>query len=483
VRIAVVGLGYVGLVTSACLAEQGHDVLGIEVSPERYSVLDSGRLPFHEPGLDDLVSTNVGRGRLRFSPVADEVGSTDLVFIAVGTHDGNGGWQTNTIQACLSQVVPLMADSAALVVRSTLPPGFLGHLPAIVTRIREESGREPIPVMLNPEFTKEGTAVRDFLEPDRVVIGVARDPDGRGEKLLRRLYRHTTSPVLAMPATDAALSKLGANLFLATKISFANELARLCELHGADVGQVVAAMSFDPRIGGSFLRPGVGFGGSCLPHQVKMTVAETMELNVDAPLFAAVDAVNHRQRRLMVERVADMLGGSVAGARVALLGVTFKPDTDDIRDAPSIEIAAGLIDAGATVVAYDPMPKALAGFAAAVPGAIVADSTLEALAGADVAALVTEWREFRQLDWAAAAPLMRAPRVVDGRNALARGELIAAGFAYAGFGIGTSVPVPVMRPEMEEPVAAPLEQVPGEVNAPAVWDGRVATPINVVALD
>jgi UDPglucose 6-dehydrogenase len=436
-RVSVVGLGYVGLVTSACLAEQGHDVVGIEDSSTRIEALLDGRMPFHEPGLAELIDVNRGSGRLSFTADPAAVNDAEIVFIAVGTHDGNGGWQTGTIQSCLNDIVPRLSDTAVLVIRSTLPPWFLAHLPAIVGRIREEAGCSEIAVLLNPEFTKEGTAVQDFLEPERVVVGIAHDVDDHGARQLRRLYRGTNAPILEMSATDAALSKLGANLFLATKISFANELAQLCDQYGANVEQVVGAMSYDHRIGGSFLRAGIGFGGSCLPHQVTMTVAAAAESGLPTPLFAAVAEVNHRQRERMIERLTELLGGSVAGARIALLGVTFKPDTDDLRDAPSIHIATRLIEAGATVVAFDPMSNALERFATLVPGVHLASSVDVALEGSDAAALVTEWSVFRQLDWRQAATSMRRAIMVDGRNALSVVELVDAGFAYASFGRGT----------------------------------------------
>ena len=440
-RVSVVGLGYVGLVTSACLAEQGHDVVGVEVSSARIDALLDGRMPFHEPGLAELVEANRHAGRLTFTADPAAVSRADVVFVAVGTHDGNGGWQTGTIQSCLNEIVPRLNDRAVLVVRSTLPPWFLAHLPVIVGRIRQEAGRGEVPVLLNPEFTKEGTAVQDFLEPERVVLGVAHDIAGHGAKQLRRLYRGMNAPILEMSATDAALSKLGANLFLATKISFANELAQLCDQYGGNVDRVVGAMAYDHRIGGSFLRAGIGFGGSCLPHQVTMTVATAAESGFPTPLFAAVADVNLRQRERMIDRLADLLGGSVAGARIALLGVTFKPDTDDLRDAPSIHIATRLIEAGATVIAFDPMTSALERFAALVPGVRVASSVGVALDGADAAALVTEWSVFRQLDWTDAASRMRRAIIVDGRNALSMVELVDAGFAYASFGRGTWRPV------------------------------------------
>jgi UDPglucose 6-dehydrogenase len=287
--------------------------------------------------------------------------------------------------------------------------------------------------MTNPEFTREGSAVRDFLEPDRVVIGVGVDPHGRGESVLRKVYRRADAPILVMGATDASLTKLGANLFLATKISFANELAQLCDAYGADINDVVAGMSYDSRIGGSFLRPGIGFGGSCLPHQVAMTVRDSEAMGTPTPLFAAVETVNHRQRDLFVERIVRAVG-DLAGARIALLGLTFKPNTDDLREAPALEIASALIARGATVVAYDPMPKARIGAAEAVPGLIVVDHAMKAIVGADAIGLVTEWPEFGLLPWGAIASSVRRPVIVDGRNALQPDVLMAAGFEYIGFG-------------------------------------------------
>ena len=236
-----------------------------------------------------------------------------------------------------------------------------------------------------------------------------------------------------MGATDASLTKLGANLFLATKISFANELAQLCDAYGADINDVVAGMSFDKRIGGGFLRPGIGFGGSCLPHQVTMTVRESEEMGTPSPLFAAVETVNHRQRQLFVDRITRAVG-ELAGARIALLGLTFKPDTDDLREAPALEIATALIAGGATVVAYDPMPRARSGAADAVPGLVVVDNAMKALVGADAIGLVTEWQEFSQLPWGAIASAVRRPVIVDGRNALDPEAIMAAGFEYVGFG-------------------------------------------------
>lgn len=457
VRVAVVGQGYVGLVTAAGVAEWGHEVLGIEIDPQRFVSLAEGFVPIHEPGLDELIANHRASGCLRF---VDEhrpaIASANVVFVAVGTTDRNGAWETTTLRACLKEIVPDIADDAVLVVRSTLPPTIVPQLEAFVNGIRTTVERPPVPVLLNPEFTREGTALDDFLHPERVVIGVASDPTGHGVALLRALYRRVDAPIFVMSAIDACLTKLGANLFLATKISFANELAALCDAFGGTIDPVVEAMALDARIGRSFLRPGVGFGGSCLPHQVSETVAMAAAAGLDAPLIRAVGDINRRQRAMLVVRIEELLGGSLVGARIALLGLTFKPDTDDIRDAPSIDIAGQLVAAGASVVAYDPMPRARVRVAAAVPGLENVASVDEALRGADIAALLTEWPEFAAIDWDAARSLMRRSIVVDGRNALSPRGLLASGFAYTGFGRGLQLSTPDAVPA----TGAAAEHVP-----------------------
>jgi len=440
-RISVIGLGYVGLVTGACLARWNHDVTGVDADPQRLGALRDGRPPFHEPGLDRLLTSGIDSGRITFSQnAASAVASAEMVIVAVGTHDGNGGWQTDTMRRCLAEIVPEMADGATLVIRSTLPPDFIRQLDGIVASRRMNAGRSPLAVMLNPEFTREGRAIKDFQEPDRVVLGVISDPDGRGEAALRAVYRAADAPVLVMDALDAALTKLGSNLFLATKISFANELAELCDAFGADVSAVVEGMSHDARIGGAFLRSGIGFGGSCLPNQVTMTVRTGNEAGVPTPLLAAVDEVNHRRREQVVDRAASLLDGSVRGRRIALLGLTFKPDTDDLRDAPSLTIASRLIELGASVSAYDPMPRARLQSASLVPGLEVVSSWDEAVRDADAIVLVTEWREFLDLEWGQVATLVKRRIVIDGRNVLPGARLAAAGFVYSSFGRGTLMP-------------------------------------------
>ncbi len=463
-RVAVVGLGYVGLVTAACLVDWGHHVVGIEADEGRLADLLDGRLPFHEPGLDVMVARGIASGRLdvKGSRVgADAVAAADLVILAVGTHDSNGGWQTETMRRALEAVVPPLAAGTGLVIRSTLPPEFILQLPSLVADLRGDGSEPDIAIVLNPEFTQEGRAINDFMHPNRVVCGVIHDPDEVGTTGLRELYAPTNAPFLTMRGIDAAFAKLGANLFLAAKISFANELATLCDAYGAHVDDVVGAMSFDPRIGASFLGAGVGFGGSCLPHQVTMTVKTSHLAGAPVPLLSAVDEINRTQPARLVRSLEQMLPHGLQGRRVCLLGLTFKPETDDIRDAPSLAVARLLLEHGANVVAYDPMEHARQHSAQLVPGLQVAASAFEALADADAAALITEWPELRSLDWPAVATVMRGRVVVDGRNALDPATVTGAGFAYAGFGRGVQQPAEAKRilrsvhvaPAAEEEVA------------------------------
>jgi UDPglucose 6-dehydrogenase len=431
--VGIVGLGYVGLVTAAGLATWGHRVRGHDADRGRVAMLREGRVPFVEPDLDALME---GDGRERFSvheDMDDAIGDVDVVMVAVGTHDGHGGWQTDTMEAALEAVVPRMRPGAVLAIRSTLPPAFVATLGDRIRALRPDGA---ISAVLNPEFTREGTAVADFLHPDRVVIGVVDRAGEDAVSTMRRLYRAVHAPVIEMSAIDACLTKLSSNLFLATKISFANEIAALCDLHGATVDRVVDAMGLDPRIGTSFLRPGVGFGGSCLPHQVSMTVRDTRAEGHDTPLLAAVDQVNRGQRRRAARILRESLGGSLRGKCVALLGLTFKPGTDDLREAPALDIARALLDEGADVMATDPLPEARERAAAMVPGMQVRPSPDRAVEGADAVLLATEWPAYRELDWRRLAALMRGRLVVDGRNALDPEVIQGAGLEYRGFGRG-----------------------------------------------
>lgn len=445
-RVAVIGLGYVGLVTSACLARWGNEVTGIEADLRKLARLETGDVPLHEPGLEDLTRAGIRSGLLRFSSSAGQaavLAAADLVILAVGTHDGNGGWQTETIRRALTQIVPQLGDRTTLAIRSTLPPEFVDQLPELVAGLRADAGLANVPVLLNPEFTREAHAVHDFMNPSRVVIGIGSDTDGRGAAVMRRLYGHLDAPILVMPAIDASFAKLGSNLFLATKISFANELATLCDAYGATIDHVMEALALDGRIGGAFLGAGVGFGGSCLPHQVKMTVKTARQANIPVSLLAAVDDINYGQRAKVAGLLGDLIAGGLSGARIALLGLTFKPDTDDLRDAPSITIADLLIERGATVTAYDPMETARRVVGTDHPEISVADSVPAALDGADAVVLVTEWAEFKNLSWADARRSMRGDVVLDGRNALDPAMVVDAGLRYVSFGRGVQVPKPL----------------------------------------
>jgi UDPglucose 6-dehydrogenase len=373
-----------------------------------------------------------------------------------------------------------MPRDGVLVVRSTLPPEYVQHLPGLVSAARGSLTTAEISVLLNPEFTREGQAVHDFLSPERIVIGVATDWHHAGAARLAEAYRHAEAPILTMTAVDACFAKLGANLFLATKISFANELASLCEAHGADITRVVSAMSLDSRIGGEFLRAGIGFGGSCLPHQVAMAAQGKVAANVPTPLMNAVWAVNNGQRTRYVDNLARLLGGSVSDRRIAMLGLAFKPETDDLRESPALAIAEMLLEAGATVVAYDPMPDARERARSLVPGLEIAPTAIAAIGGSDVVALVTEWREFLDLDWRAAGELMSYPRVLDGRNVLDGAMLFHAGFLYSGVARRVSfdeeppavLPISIGEPSgLPFPIEEPAHNTNGNGGATPAYGG------------
>jgi UDPglucose 6-dehydrogenase len=441
-HVSIVGIGYVGLVVSGCLSAWGHRVAGVETNRDRLTALRRGELPFHEPGLEELVRDGVADGRLTFGSDPAAVADADVVIVAVGTHDGNGGWQTASLIGALDRIVPLIRDDAVLAIRSTVPPSLINDLGHIVAGIRAAAGRPALAVVLNPEFTREGSAVGDFLRPDRVVIGIVDDPGSHGVATLRGLYASVDAPIVVTTAVNAAMIKLASNLFLATKISFANELAVACDAFGASVDEVLGGMALDPRIGGSFMRPGVGFGGSCLPHQLRMTVLDAAAIDLEMPILAAADQTNRRQPMRFVERLADGLGG-LSGRRIGILGLTFKPGTDDLREAPSLDIASRLLEGGAEVVAYDPMERARAGAQLKVLGLRTTDRVVDVFDDADAIGLVTEWPEFTSLDWRGLSNRMRGRLVVDGRNALHADDIVDAGLSYVGFGRPVRNPVRV----------------------------------------
>ena len=423
--IGVVGVGWVGLVTAACFAELGHEVVARDILPEKVEALSRGEVAIHEPELAELIRRNAER--ITFTTDMDELlGRAQLLFVCVDTPPTYSG------DADLSRVRAVVGDLPAdsdhvLVMKSTVPAGT------------GESIRRDMPGLAYvscPEFLKEGTAVADFMHPDRVVIGA--DPgDEAAAEAVEALYRSLGGEILRTDVASAEMIKLASNAFLATKISFINEIANVCEEVGADVGQVARGMGLDERIGSSFLRAGIGYGGSCFPKDVSALKMLAGNTGYHFQLLTAVIEVNELQKRRVVGKLEKHLG-SLIGKRIALLGLAFKPDTDDMREASSLVLAARLQGEGAEVVAYDPVA---AERASGLLGSVeMAASALEALEGADAAVLVTEWREFAELDWRGAAARMERPLLVDGRNFLDPSALIEAGFEYEGIGRAINAP-------------------------------------------
>lgn len=424
-RIAFFGAGYAGLVSGACLAELGHDVVIRDVSPERIDALQTGRIPFHEPGLDELIERN--RERLTFTLSMEEaVAGSEALFVCVGTPPTASG--DANLSAVWSVVEDLPADLAptVLVMKSTVPVGTGEKVRAELDR----RGLSQIGYASCPEFLAEGTAVRDFLEADRVVVGAFEEADG---DVVAALHERLDTSVLRMDVPSAEMVKLAANAFLATRISFINEIANVCELVGADVENVAQGMGLDKRIGPRYLRAGIGFGGSCFPKDMSFLKLLAGNSGYHFHLVSSVIEVNELQMRRPVAKVEKHLG-TLRGKRVALLGLAFKPDTDDMREAPSIVLAARFLAEGAEVVAWDPV----ASVDGVIHGVEVADSAAAALRGADAAVVVTEWPELRELPWGELRATMRNPLVIDGRNHLDAAAMRAHGYAYEGMGRAAS---------------------------------------------
>jgi UDPglucose 6-dehydrogenase len=418
--IGVIGAGYVGLVTAAGFAELGHDVWVRDIVPEKVDALSRGEVPIHEPGLPELVQKNAER--LHFTTdMGDVLEHAQLLFVCVDTPPTYSG------DADLSRVEAVIAELGesnehALVMKSTVPVGT-GR--SIARR------REGLGYVSNPEFLKEGSAVEDFMHPDRVVVGANGDSDGYADRV-QALYAPLGAEVVRTDVASAEMIKLASNAFLATKISFINEIANVSEELGADVREVARGMGLDDRIGPKFLQAGVGFGGSCFPKDVQALKQLAGNTGYHFQLLTAVIEVNELQKRRTIGKLQKHLG-PLAGKEIALLGVAFKPDTDDVREATSLVLAGRLAGEGAHVRAFDPVAGEKA--ADMLAGARIAESALEAVDGADAVVLVTEWPEFRELDWAGEVKSrMRVPLVVDGRNFLDRDELVAAGFTYEGIG-------------------------------------------------
>jgi UDPglucose 6-dehydrogenase len=420
--IGVIGTGYVGLVTAAGFAELGNEVWCIDIDAEKIAQLRSGEIPIYEPGLEELVARH--RDRLRFSTdIADALEHARLLFVAVGTPPTySGDADLSAVHAVVGAMPP--SDRHALVMKSTVPVGT-GRS---IKRIFAEQGKEGFRYVSCPEFLKEGSAVRDFLEPDRVVVGD--EGDWAGDAVVE-LYAPLGAPLVRTDVASAEMIKLAANAFLATKISFINEIANVCEVTGANVMEVAKGIGLDDRIGPKFLQAGVGFGGSCFPKDVTALKQLAGNSGYHFQLLNAVIEVNELQKRRVIAKLEKHLG-SLVGKTIALLGLAFKPDTDDMREATSLVLSARLQAAGAKVRAYDPIAEDEA--RTLMPGLTFADGTLDCVTGADAVVLVTEWKEFRQLDFQAVAAAMSGELVVDGRNALDPAAVKAAGLTYEGIG-------------------------------------------------
>lgn len=430
-HIAVVGTGYVGLVTGACFAEFGVDVTCVDVDSEKIERLAAGVMPIYEPGLGQLVSKNAQAGRLRFTTdVKQAVEQALVIFLAVGTPPKeDGSPDMSFVETAVRSVAEFMNGYKVLVTKSTVP---IGTGEKIRQLIREnQKSRVNFGVVSNPEFLREGAAISDFMRPDRVVIGSA---DEEAIAIMRDLYRPLyliEAPFVVTSLEAAELTKYAANAFLATKISFINEIAGLCEKIGCDVHDVAKAMGMDKRIGSKFLHPGPGFGGSCFPKDTRALASVARQFGCDSLVVDAVIEVNQRQRKAMLPKI-EKLVGELKGKTVAVLGLAFKPETDDMREAPSIDIIRGLLERGANVRAYDPV--AMTEAAHILPKIEYAADEYEAVKDADALVFVTEWNQFRALDMARIRDLMKAPKVADLRNIYQPADMRELGFDYVGIG-------------------------------------------------
>ena len=432
-RLTVIGTGYLGATHAVCMAELGFEVLGLDVVPEKVEALSSGRVPFFEPGLPELLVKNLESGRLRFTTSFEQAGAFgDVHFLCVGTPQKKGEYAADMtyVDAAFTALIPHAKAGSLLVGKSTVPAGTAERLAEQVAAARGEE----LELAWNPEFLREGFAVEDTLTPDRLVFGVRSD---RAEQVLREAYEPvlaTGTPVVVTDFATAQLVKVAANAFLATKISFINAMAEVCEATGGDVTLLSKALSYDSRIGGRFLHAGLGFGGGCLPKDIRAFMARAGELGVDQALsfLKEVDAINLRRRARMIDLARELVGGSFGGMRVAVLGAAFKPNSDDIRDSPALDVAASIQRQGAAVCLYD--PQAMGNARVKHPELGYRDSALGAAKGADIVLHLTEWAEFRSMDPAVLGEVVADKRIVDGRNALDPAAWRAAGWTYRALG-------------------------------------------------
>ena len=430
-KVSVIGTGYVGLVTGACLADMGNHVFCLDVDAGKVRALNEGRIPIYEPGLEAVVRRNREAGRLSFSTdVAASVAHGVLQLIAVGTPPGeDGAADLQHVLAAARSVGTYMDDYRVVVNKSTVPVGTADKVRnEIAAELKKKGKQVPFSVVSNPEFLKEGAAMEDFMRPDRIVVG---SEDDRATALLRELYapfQRNHDRVMLMGVRSAELAKYAANAMLATRISFMNELAHLAEALGADIEEVRRAIGADPRIGTHFLYPGAGFGGSCFPKDVKALLRTAVDAARPLRVMAAVEQANDAQKHVLGEKIKARFGKDLKGRRIALWGLAFKPNTDDMREAASLTLIADLLAAGAEIRAYDPVAKP------EIKGVAMVQSATDALQGCDALAIVTEWAEFRAPDFAAMKKALKTPAIFDGRNLYDPAMVRSLGFEY--FSVG-----------------------------------------------
>ncbi len=431
-NVVVIGTGYVGLVSGTCLADSGNNVTCVDIDAGKIQRLQEGDIPIFEPGLDELIQRNVEAGRLKFTTqAADCVPSAHCIFIAVGTpQDEDGSADVKYVMAAAESIAPYLKEDAVVVIKSTVP---VGTNRAVKARLDELTGRD-VNVASNPEFLKEGCAIDDFMKPDRVVIGTT---NAEAAEVLQQLYApflRTEKPLLKMGLESAEMTKYVANCMLATKISFINEMANLCELVGADINDVRRGIGHDQRIGFAFLFPGVGYGGSCFPKDVRALRATARNLGFETSLLHAVDEVNLAQKQVLFNKLSKHFNHELAGRKIAVWGLAFKPKTDDIRDAPSLELLRKLVAAGAEVHVHDPVAtenvKRVMGDAVTYH-----DHQYDTLSGADALAIVTEWNEYRNPDFDYLKHKMKAAVIFDGRNLYDAARMRKLGIQYSGIGV------------------------------------------------
>ncbi|MBT5435766.1 MAG: UDP-glucose/GDP-mannose dehydrogenase family protein [Rhodospirillaceae bacterium] len=432
-RIAMIGTGYVGLVSGACFSEFGVHVTCVDKATDKIERLNKGEIPIYEPGLDLLVARNVEAGRLDFTTdLGAAVRGADAVFIAVGTPSrrGDGHADLSYVFAAAEEIARELDGYAVIVTKSTVPVGTGRQVAEIVRRTRPDAEFD---VASNPEFLREGSAIEDFMRPDRVVVGSTSE---RAKSVMDALYRPLSlnrTAVMHTTLETSELVKYATNSFLATKITFINQVADLCEKAGANVQDVARGIGLDGRIGPKFLHPGPGYGGSCFPKDTLALVRTAQELGAPVSIVESVIAANDQRKHAMAERIAGIVG-DLAGKTIAVLGLTFKPNTDDMRDSPSLVIVPELMKRGATVRAYD--PEGMEEAAGLIEGMVLCADTYEALEGADALVVVTEWNEFRSLDLGRAKAALKRPLVIDLRNIYGADDIEAAGFEYHGIGLG-----------------------------------------------